>query len=186
MQQSGTEVHTDSMHSGSAKRNTASGVVGLDASNVILGPGSTLKLTRSAGADMAITEATSSETAFLIHRNGANDYTLYNNTIAGGKIVLDAYNLFATYTDQTSSRADATVYQNTTGKPMLVFVRETSAQTSSATAYSDANADPSGTKVCEGMSYSDSSVSFIVKPTHYYKVTKATNNQVINFWGEWY
>lgn len=53
-------------------------------------PDEILELTRDGSGDIFIREKTSGETVMVLRRTGANAYTLYNNTIAGGKIVQDS------------------------------------------------------------------------------------------------
>ncbi len=86
----GIAIHNDLQHTGSAKRDTASGVAGLDVGGDIIAPGNELELTRDASGDILIIEHTSEETAVVFRRTGANAYTLYNNTVAGGKIIQDS------------------------------------------------------------------------------------------------
>ncbi len=83
-------VHDDGQHTGSAKRDTASGVAGLNDGGDVIAPGNEVKLTRDANNDIAISENQSGDWAITARRTAANTYTLYNNTAAGGKIIQDS------------------------------------------------------------------------------------------------
>lgn len=83
-------IHDDINHTGSAKRDTANGVAGISASGNILSPAAGVNLTRSGADEIYVNERTSGEMAMSIKRTGANTYTLYNNTVAGGKIIQDS------------------------------------------------------------------------------------------------
>jgi len=82
----------------------------------------------------------------------------------------------------TGSRALETVYQNTTGKVMMIAVTVT--MTSGwAYAYTDSNASPS--TIVAGVSWNSAGLElvFIVLPGNYYKVTGTAS---LNYWVEWY
>lgn len=86
----GVAAHDDVQHVTTAKRDTAGGLAGLDASGNVLAPGPSVELTRDGNGDVFIKERTSGETIISLRRTGANAYTPYNNTVAGGKILQDS------------------------------------------------------------------------------------------------
>jgi len=49
-----------------------------------------LELTRDSNGDIFVKEKTSGEVVLAMRRTGANAYTLYNNTVAGGKVLQDS------------------------------------------------------------------------------------------------
>lgn len=67
-------AHDDAMHQGSAKRDVADGVAGLDSNGIVLAPGYGVMLTRSGLGNILIYERTSGEDALRLNRAGANDY----------------------------------------------------------------------------------------------------------------
>ena len=70
-------AHDDSMHQGSAKRDTVNGVAALNGTGSILGMGSTISLKRDGAGDIFFQERTSVEFVFKIHRIGSTNYELY-------------------------------------------------------------------------------------------------------------
>lgn len=70
-------AHDDVNHYGSAKRDTASGVAGLDSSGHVLGKGNILKLPRSGANNIAMFERTSGENALILNRVAADDYDCF-------------------------------------------------------------------------------------------------------------
>lgn len=70
----GVAVHDDGQHSGSAKRDIAEGVAGLDAGGDLVVPGESIYLTRDVFGDIRISERTSGENVFYFNRIGLNDF----------------------------------------------------------------------------------------------------------------
>ncbi len=171
-------------------------------------PDEILELTRDSNGDVFIREKTSGETVMALRRTGANAYTLYNNTVAGGKIVqdssmknaasgiagLDASSRVAqanSYlpTVSTPVRAMETVYQNTTGRPILVVLtlQNADAPEDNFRILSDA-ANPPTVDIAAGYimaSPNRSSVAFVVAPSNYYKATNPIGASTILRWEEW-
>lgn len=75
--QAGITVHDNSKHVGSAARDSAGGVAGLDGSGDIMAPGGRIYLRRSGSDDMAIVERTSGEFSFYLHRLSSNTYQAF-------------------------------------------------------------------------------------------------------------
>lgn len=108
---------------------------------------------------------------------------------ANGLVVLDAsarvpnaqLSLFSAFADVTGARAINTVYQNTSGRLMLVSVVLSGTQVMDA--YSDA-ANPPTTVVAETFPANTtySNLLFLVQPGHYYKLA---NVDTIQKWYEW-
>lgn len=73
----GIALHDDVLHTGSAKRDTANGVAGVDATNHVISPGSTIKLKRDGTESVFLTERTSVENIQKMTRMGGNDYDLF-------------------------------------------------------------------------------------------------------------
>lgn len=86
----GMIAHDDGLHVGSAKRDTVYGVAALEGNGSIIAQGWSIYLARDGANDIALRERTSDEAAMVIRRTGANAYTMYNNTVAGGKILQDS------------------------------------------------------------------------------------------------
>ncbi len=86
----GTAIHDDTGHTGSAKRDTNGGVAGLFPNGALMAKGASVLLTRDGNDDVGIVERTSSEQVIIARRSGANAYTLYNNTVAGAKVIQDS------------------------------------------------------------------------------------------------
>lgn len=82
--------HDDSSHQGSAKRLGNGGVAPLDATGDIYTTSPQLLLTRDVSSDVFVRERTSDEIILQVRRTAANTFTLYNNDIAGGKIIQDS------------------------------------------------------------------------------------------------
>lgn len=70
-------AHDDGSHQGSAKRNVANGVPGLDSNGRIIAPGEILFLTRSVGDKIYLGDQTSNNWAFYLERIANNDFTGY-------------------------------------------------------------------------------------------------------------
>lgn len=68
-------IHDDTLHTGSAKRDTALGVAGLDSSGNVLALSSQIILTRDVGNNVHIKERTSNEFCLIINRASSNDYS---------------------------------------------------------------------------------------------------------------
>jgi hypothetical protein len=91
----------------------------------------------------------------------------------------------ANITTQTSpGRALNTVYQNATGKPMMVMVTVTIGTSSVFNIYTDA-ANPPTTPAGGANVTGASSVSFWVMPGNFYRVV-LTGTGNLNTWVEWY
>jgi hypothetical protein len=97
-----------------------------------------------------------------------------------------------TQTDQTSSRALTTVYQNTGTNPMHVnVVGYCSSSSDTIAAYTDSSSTPTLLVAKEESFTSDYgrnnyvTLSFIVLPNNYYKVIRTGSNMTINKWIEW-
>jgi len=90
-----------------------------------------------------------------------------------------------TQNNMTSSRAIATVYQNTTGRIMYVTVLTTS-NNGTAYAYCDNNPSPTTlVSICSTLSFYNRTNFFIVVPGNYYKVTTDSGGSLMS-WIEWY
>ena len=97
----------------------------------------------------------------------------------------------ATQSVVTGSRALGTVYQNTTGRPMLVCVTA-SANTSGLTAItvaSDSATSPTTSVANAGGTGAVGitvAVTFWVLPSNYYKVSSTAGSCTLSLWTEWY
>lgn len=67
-------VHDDGQHTGSAKRDTVSGVAGVDASGNVVALGDAIGLSRGLPPNIYIKERTSNEYAMKLYRSAANSY----------------------------------------------------------------------------------------------------------------
>jgi hypothetical protein len=83
-------VHDDGQHTGSAKRDTASGVAGLDSDGDVIAPGKSIELTRDVSDYITIRERTSNEGAFSLERVGVSDYAGYIRESAGNSLIQTA------------------------------------------------------------------------------------------------
>lgn len=79
-------AHDDSMHQGSAKRDTANGVAALNGSGELLCPGSILYLARDGSNHIKLRERTSGEQLVDVTRVGAYDYAI---TVLSGGVACD-------------------------------------------------------------------------------------------------
>jgi hypothetical protein len=89
----------------------------------------------------------------------------------------------------TGSRALGTVYQNTTGKPMLVVVSaHTNSTGAQMYAYTDNSATPTTvvSKQDQMVASNDMEKSFIVLSGNYYKVDFTAGVKNLSYWTEWY
>ena len=89
-----------------------------------------------------------------------------------------------TYQYMAGSRSNATTYQNTTGKPILVCVSVYSASGGNSFAYVSATNPPTGNAILTAATASGAAigaVTFIVPNNHYYQVSAATS---ISSWWE--
>jgi len=86
----------------------------------------------------------------------------------------------------TGSRANNTVYQNTTGRPMFVTVAEVYTGANNFSAYSDSSSNPTTVVAWSAVAANgaQAGVSFWVLPNNYYKV--ATAGHTLAGWTEWY
>jgi len=127
----------------------------------------------------------STPTGFNLNVNGSINcagYYLNGAPLSGGGV--------SAQNDVTASRALATPYHNTTGKPMFVAVTYNFPQGGSITAYTDGAATPGtvvstqGNSSVQGGTYS---VYFWVLPNNYYQV-QLSGGQLGNLakWTEWY
>lgn len=83
-------AHDDSMHQGSAKRDVAEGLAGLDVGGHVLAPGYRFTAARGAAEQITIRERTSDERVVRFIRIGANDYEARVNVGGVEKVVQHA------------------------------------------------------------------------------------------------
>ena len=110
-------------------------------------------------------------------------------TIAAG---VPAWNT-AVQSDVTSSRAiNGTVYQNTSGRPLIITVTIdcTGDDYDRAVAYCDSNASPTTVVTAVGHLVGNGereylSMTFVAVPSYYYKVTSAAGTPTLVDWFEW-
>jgi hypothetical protein len=99
------------------------------------------------------------------------------------------FNLFATQTNVTASRALSTgsnnVYHNTSTKPMMVTVSLNFSSSASVRAKTDTNTLPTTIVTDMNLSSGNTSCSFIVLPGNYYIVWYSGANASITYWIEW-
>lgn len=196
----GIRAHNNDYHSGSAARDIASGVAGLDASGHVLAKGSAMQLIRDGLNRIYVMERTSAEYAVWSERLGANDYAAYVRESAASRRIqtesmknaalgiagLDAaakvalaqipdlsslYD-FSAYTDGVDF-VDGTIYQNTSGKAKIITMQCLSAGT--WTLNVDSVTPPVNTIFTGVNGYN---ISFPVPDGYYYRITNGTSQYV--------
>lgn len=86
----------------------------------------------------------------------------------------------------TGSRAINTVYQNTSGKPMLVTISGDASVNSYFDILTDANNPPTTVVARQGFNISEwRSISFLVLPGNYYKLSVLAGTPTPYRWTEW-
>jgi len=105
-------------------------------------------------------------------------YTINGVPIGGGGVT--------TQNVVTGSRANNTVYQNTTGKPMFVTVAENYTGANNFSANSDSSSNPTTIVAwsATAVNGANAGISFWVLPNNYYKVV--TSGHTLIGWTEWY
>ena len=96
---------------------------------------------------------------------------------------IDTKPQFSTQTDVTGSRANNTVYQNTSGLSMMVVVYIGLSTNQSASAQSDGSSPPTTTVAGTGINGYGlaSTISFIVLAGNYYKVVWSPTATVVSW-----
>ncbi len=119
----------------------------------------------------------------LYGTNGSGTKGWYAQPGGGG-----SYSGISTQNVVTGSRAFTTVYQNTSGKPMMVAVTVSySSNFANISAYTDSSASPSTVVAQVGPSGSSPvGLAFWVLPGNYYKVTASGSGLAVTVWTEWY
>jgi len=84
----------------------------------------------------------------------------------------------------TGQRALGTIYQNTSGKTMLVSVTMNVGSTSSASAYSDSSLNPMTSVGSTNISATLNTLSFMVLNNNYYTITTSGTVSLVS-WVEW-
>jgi hypothetical protein len=105
-----------------------------------------------------------------------------------GSVQASAAKSITTQNNVAGSRAVFTVYQNTSGKPMLVVASVASNSSSLFTGVTDGG-NPPNTIVLEQYAASPNSsamVAFIVLPGNFYRVVSSAGSPVVHQWTEWY
>ena len=110
-------------------------------------------------------------------------YRVNGTPVSGGSGI-------TTQTVATASRAFNTVYQNTTGKPMFVWISATCPNNWGFMAYTDSTTNPStvvgsSTNLAGTGATMTLGISFWVLPGNYYKATNGTG-VTLDRWTEWY
>ena len=134
-------------------------------------------------SDITTNDASTSKHGFA--PKAPSDATKFLNGANPPAWAVPASGGITTQTDVSASRTSGTVYQNTTGAPMMISVSASLASVQVITAYTDSANPPTvqvGHSIYNGASACTYNVTFIVLPNNYYSITiTGTMSQ----WVEW-
>lgn len=99
----------------------------------------------------------------------------------------EAVTAMRTVDQAAPSRALDTVYQNTTGKPVMVVICIRLQANEQAVAYCGASSPPSGvvSMRSQGSGDTQGQLIFIVPPSYYYRVVSQVGTPIKETWVEW-
>lgn len=182
------------LNNGNLGLNTATPGATLDVKGIVRLSGSTsgyvgLTASASAGSTTYTLPSLDGSLGQVLTTNGSGilSWTDKNSSSSGTSTSTSTgtgATLSISQTNVTSSRALATVYQNTTGKPMFVSVSVSRGSTGTVSVYTDSNTPPTTQILATSDSSGwNSSVYFYVVPGNYYKVVTDSSASLI-FWYE--